>query len=52
METFHQIVEARKKCLVVDPNTEEGKWILQSLVNIALNYKITGNIGMYEHCIK
>lgn len=51
MKTLNTILKARKARMVSDPNTEEGKWILQALVNIALNYKLSGNIGMYNHVI-
>lgn len=49
MKTFLKIVSRRKKDLVPCLNEEERKWVLQSLVNITLNYKLTKNYGMYNH---
>lgn len=52
MKTFSKIVKTRRSKMITDPNTEEGKWILQSLVNITLNYRISGNTGMFNHAMK
>ncbi len=51
MKTFSKIVKARKKQLVEGLSEQEAKWILQSLVNIALEYRISGNHGMFNHII-
>ena len=51
MKTFHKIVQARRARMVTDPNTTDGKWILQSLVNITLGYRISGNTLMYNHAM-
>ena len=52
MRTFHKIVQLRKSQMVTDPDTEEGKWILQSLVSVTLNYRINGPTLMYYHSMK
>lgn len=52
MKTFNTIVKSRKNKMYNYNGSEESKWILQSLVNITLNYKLSGNIGMYNHSIK
>jgi len=51
MKTLHLIVSSRKKQLVEGLNEEDKKWILQSLVNVALGYKLSGNIGMFNHVV-
>lgn len=52
MKTFINIVRARKGFLVECLEGSERKHTLRSLVNITLNYKIKGNIGMYNHVMK
>ena len=52
MKTFSNIVKNRSGKMLDSTVGQERKWILQSLVNITLNYKLSGNMGMYYHSLK
>jgi hypothetical protein len=52
METFIKVCKRQKENLVSNLSNFERIIILKSLVRITLAYKISGNLGMFNHVMK